>query len=347
MKEQNYTWQVVCETTKILIMMTCAIVGVGFVSGAEIFEFYVRFKQFFILGVIVFFCLLFVLSRKVLFEFVNDDKCFKMQKSTKKYAKNTILVKNQIKQFLLWFNCLLVSSAMFSGLNVLLKKIFFNNYIWVLLLSLVIIIFVVWIGVRGLKNLDYFVFLFMVFLTLFFIKNIFFNNVNEFDFSVDVFDFKNCFGSIFFATLYVFMNIIQIHPILTEMDVKFSKKRAVVMSVLFSIFLTAILLSFCLFLRANNSLFSSEMPYLDYFDSAPAIVKVIFNVGLLFALVSSLIGSLFGVKRGVVRKFDSNIFASICSVVVAFALSFFGFKFYVSIVYPLIGIINFVIFVFL
>ena len=46
------------------IMMLCAMVGVGFVSGAEIYEFYARFKGCSFIGIIVFFILMFLLVYK-------------------------------------------------------------------------------------------------------------------------------------------------------------------------------------------------------------------------------------------------------------------------------------------
>lgn len=336
-----------CENSKILVMMACSIVGVGFVSGTEIFEFYVRFQEYFVVGVVAFFLILFALSKKVLNEFCYEEKMFKMQKSIKIMSKNTILIKSQIKSFLIKFNCLMVSGAMFSGLNVLLKKIFFNNYYLVVVLSIFAITIIVAVGVEGLKKLDYFVFLFVMFLTFYFLKELCGETGSQVAVIFEGFDLKTCGLSMFFAGLYVFMNIIQIHPVLCELNAEFSRRQTWIFAGIFSIILTAVLLIFCFFLKGNSQLFESEMPFLEYFSSLQNIVKIIFELGLIFALLTSLVGSLFSVKKIVQKKVENRFCSSLIATMLAFVLSLLGFRFFVSVVYPLIGVVNFVIFMFL
>jgi uncharacterized membrane protein YkvI len=334
---------------KLLLLMFCAIVGVGFVSGAEIFEFYVKFQNFFIVGIFVFFVLIFFLARKILLENCFNENLFKMHNCNQIAIKNTNLTKNQLKDFLCFCCYLLVSSAMISGLKLLLKNLFFNNYIFVFLTCFIIVFFIVFLGVKSLSKLDYFVFLFIAFLFVFFIKKMLSSGVDcsENFFANEDFKIGNLFGSVAFAVMYVFMNILQIKPVLIEMNLKFSKKQCNVLAFIFSLTLSLVLLVFCCFLKSNAELSNFEMPFLEYFSRKGTPLKLIFSVGLIFALISSLIGSLIGVKRGLSKKINSKMLASLLSVLLAYCLSFFGFKFFVSVIYPIIGIINFVIFVFL
>ena len=88
------------KSLKLGIMMLCAIVGVGFVSGAEIYSFYVRFGNFAYLGVFVFFVLMFFLLNKIFKDFENNENVVKVNNLNKNNAKNTFLTRSNIKSIL-------------------------------------------------------------------------------------------------------------------------------------------------------------------------------------------------------------------------------------------------------
>ena len=149
---------------KIVLLFSCSILGVGFISGSEIYEFFVRFKVFLPVSIIIFFMLIFVLTRKVFIQNNNYQNSLKMQNFDKNVSNKTFLNKFYIKRFLLFLNCFAVSSAMFSGLHVLARKLFFDNYIIPIVLCLSLVFIVLLIGIKGLDKLDYFVLIFLIYI---------------------------------------------------------------------------------------------------------------------------------------------------------------------------------------
>ena len=85
------------KSLKLIVMLICAIVGVGFVSGAEIVQFYSRFGKNSYFGLIVFFLLIFVLVLKILTISNNSENELKMNNLNKICTKNTFLLKFKIK----------------------------------------------------------------------------------------------------------------------------------------------------------------------------------------------------------------------------------------------------------
>lgn len=328
----------------LILIMLCSVVGVGFVSGAEIYEVFVRFGDFWLLSVIVFFVLMFLLTYKIIYSQNKIQKSQKMYNLQKETVKNTFLSKNRLKSILLFVGVVLISGAMFSGLKTLLLELCDSNYIFWFVGCVFIIFFVLFVGIGGLQKMDYFVLVFLAFVCVIFCTC---KGDSVFNSSAFVFGkTKSFFGSLFFGTLYVFMNILQIQPIVSEFDLKLSKKTAISLSLVFSSLMTAILVLFVLFFRSHIELAGCSMPFLEFFKGQGSGLFYVFCLGLVFSLVSSLLSSLLGVKRFLRFKL-SNFCASLFAVFMGLILSIFNFSFFVSFVYPLVGFINFIIFVFL
>lgn len=332
---------------KIIVLMLCSVVGVGFVSGAEIYQFFVRFGKFSNLGVLVFFILIFCLANKILNENQVIENGLKMNNLDNLLLKNTFLVKSWLKSKLLFFNILMMSSAMFSGLFNIINKLFFNNYFIFCILAIVIIFMILFFGISGLQKFDYLVFGLILFIFVYFLFNIKLvggAGVQEY---LSILDFKNLASSIIFAVIYVFMNIVQIQPILNEKKIHFSNCSRKIFSFAFSLSLTILLFVFVKFLNSNLYLKTSEMPFFKFFKLKGGVCYVVFIIGLLTALFSSLLTALLGVKNTLKEKFGSNVLSCIFAIVLSLVVSLIGFENFVSVVYPIVGIINFIIYVFL
>ena len=333
---------------KTVILMLCSIIGVGFVSGAEINQFFTKFENFSYIGVIVFGVVLFLLLNKILKQYTYIQNCVKMTFLNKNISNNTILVKSRIKTILVNFNILMISSAMFSGMFLLLKQLFNNNYYFIYLFVCLIIFFILCNGINGLQKFDYLVIVFLIFLIANFVINLS-TSSRVSDIKVDdlIVDKKSILSSIVFAGIYVFMNIVQLQSILNELNLKLSKKGRLILSILFSIILSLILFCLILFLNKNSYLKNYDMPFLNYFKSQSKFFQRVFSIGLLFTVLSSLISALFGVKKIMSKIFKLGYTQAFYAMLLSILFSFIGFSNFVSIVYPLIGIINFIIFVFL
>ena len=217
-------------------------------------------------------------------------------------------------------------------------------FVYVLILSLILVFVLLYFGVSSLAKFDGFVLLFVVFVCVICITKI--KNVFMFtEFSHE--SITNLFGSIFLSVCYVFMNIIQIKPFAEECEIFSTTKGKGWFSFFVSASLSAMLVILCLFLKTHFKCAQESMPLLFYFVNDGEVLKILFPILLFVALISSLMSSLFGLKKFLVQKVKANFKATFFTMIISFVLSFFEFKFYISFVYPLVGILNFIIFVFL
>ncbi len=356
----------------LMLVMICSFVGVGFVSGAEIYEFFVRFGSWCYLGIFVFYLLCFLLVYKILvggktkqisldLKVQNKSENYnnfysKTHNNLKNNSKNTILNKNNFRQLVVFLNVFLISGAMFSGLKNLLYNLFFNNYFILLIICFFVAFLITLIGVKGLEKVDLLVMLFVGVIIACFVADYGTGRVNDLTGSASEFNdgknaieaenginFKFAFLSIIFSLLYVFMNILQFEPLVRQSGISFTKKRAFCFSACFSILLSAVLLIFVIFLKSNISLGETSMPFLTYFASRGGVMSKIFSFGLLICLVTTLITCLIGTKTHFKMKYNLKSFgATSLALTIAILAGLLPFNFYVSVIYPILGAINFI-----
>lgn len=358
-KKPVLTWKYI----SLMLVLICSFIGAGFVSGAEIYEFFVRFKAASILGVILFFFMSFLLCRKVLkissksqmYE-KNDADSFKsnfdikMHKKCLIRAKNTFLIKNYLKKLIVFCNCFFISGAMMSGMKNLISQ-FYNHIYFAMFFGCVFFSFVICIlGVRGLDKIDFFVIGFVALMCFVFVSDNSFGLITNFkpSFNTFDFDFRLVPLSLFFSATYVFMNIMQFEPVVENSGIAFSKRRANIFSLVFSLLLSVPLLIFVLFLLLNPSFLASTMPFLEFFVQRGGFVSKIFAFGLLVCLLTTFITCLIGMKSKISEKFSlSNFISASVSLFMVLVVSVLPFKFFVSVMYPILGVLNCVVFVFL
>lgn len=326
---------------EMFILMLVSVVGVGFVSGAEIFQFFVKDSDFFILKLTIFFVVMFLCVFKILNINNKCEKTVKVYNLNRKYANYTLLSKSQIKLFLTNLCYFLMSAAMFSGLKNLNYKLFNHNYfIWFIVCVLIVFLLLVF-GLNGVAKFDIFVLVFVVFLTIFLA-----GKIEAGVLCCDDIGFSNFGSAIFLSVSYVFMNVLQVQPVVDEFGLCLKRKCKVVFSFLFSLVCLVLILIFSLFLKTRNEIFGT-MPLLNYFSRVGGFVYFLFVFLLFGALISSLLGSLLGLKRWVKRKIEGDFWSAVIVVFVSFVFGLFEFEFFVAVVYPLVGVINFVILLFL
>lgn len=356
--KQKSGFSVARNYARLMLVMLCSFIGVGFVSGAEIFEFFVKFKAFSIFGILLFFVMSFLFCRKILLISNNNQNQnskinkinLKMQKNQKINNKNTFNIKNYLKNLIVFLNVFLISSAMFSGLKNLIKNLFFDNYFLTIILCFLFCFFLVLIGVKGLEKIDVLVVVFVILILIYFSFDKSFNFITIFKFENNLVS-KSIFlslGSLLFAALYVFMNILQFQPIVEQCEVVFSNKSASIFSLIFSVILSLFLVIFTVFLLNNPWLTDDSMPFLKFFTKEGGFALKLFSFGLLMCLLTTLITCLIGVKKMVLSRFNlSNFSATSICVSACLVVSILPFNFFVSVIYPFLGVLNFIVFVFL
>lgn len=341
------------KLVNLFLLMIGTVVGVGFVTGAEIYSFFARFVANSIFGLVCFFVLFFALTYKILTKNKINENELKLQNFDKNFSKNTNLRKFCIKNYLVFFNVLMIASAMFSGLKYVIFQLFFSNQILIFLFCVFFVFACLFFGVRCLTKVNGVLILFLIFVVLSMVlgmKNcshfVIENGCKSFGDSIN-FSFKNITLSLLFAGIYVFMNIVEIEPVVGEFNINFSKKLAVVFAGLYSFVLVFLLGIFCLFLNKFQFLTNQSMPMLTFFESLGKGKTLVFSIGLVLCLLTTLISCLIGIKKSFMNKKVTNLSASFLATILAMIIGTMPFSFFVNVIYPIIGIVNFVIYVFL
>lgn len=320
-----------------MLTMVGSVVGVGFLTGAEVQDFFARFGKNSLIGIMVVVVLFFVMASKMFEEKQQTKKCIKMQKFDKVYAKNTFLNKNNIKNFLVFFNLLMISGAMISGLKRTLFNLLKHNYHIVFLICVIFVFVLLIFGFKGLSKFNYFVIVFAIFVLFFACKRIgdcslgfcFKTNVSCENFVMvsagfgarnvagiatlaSVFLLEMLAGNFEFglsvlagvmAVIYVFMNIVEVQPVVEESPVTLTKKQAKWFCFVFAVVVAGMICVLDVFLNNNPLIAENDMPMMAFFDGSPLLGKV-FCVGLVCALLSTLLVCLIGVKARLVAWFE-------------------------------------------
>lgn len=316
-----------------MLTMVGSVVGVGFLTGAEVQDFFARFGKNSVVGIVVIAVLFFVMASKMFEEKQQSKICIKMQKRNKIITKNTFLNKNNIKNILVFFNLLMISGAMISGLKRTLFNLLKHNYCVVFLICIIFVFVLLIFGFQGLSKFNYFVIGFAIFVLFFASKHIgdcllgfsFKTNVSCENFgaisagcrawnvsgiatSASVFLLEMLAGNFEFglsvlagvmAVIYVFMNIVEVQPVVEESPVTLTKKQAKWFCFVFAVVVAGMICVLDVFLNNNPLIAENDMPMMAFFDGSPLLGKL-FCVGLVCALLSTLLVCLIGVKARLV-----------------------------------------------
>lgn len=307
-----------------IFLAVCSFVGVGFITGAEIWFYFARFGWAMLVGLAVFAVLCFYLS-------------YYCQVSNNSFPKKLSTFRNASS-----FVCeIFVSSAMISGLSEVSKTLFGGWWVIAFLLSIIIISLLLFRGNKSFVFYNYFVAGFIVFaiVILFLIDN----NPQE-KFSVN-FTLKNCFSSALFSFFYAFMNIAEIKSILFENAEVYSKKQKIFVALFLSLILILLVITLSLltfkFVRFSND----SMPFLSVIKTKSFVLTLVFATGLEMCMISTAEACLIGAKNKLFFRCNDENFSRILVILLSLLLSQISFKIFVQIIYPVIAILNFVMFI--
>ena len=301
----------------------CAFIGVGFISGAEIWFYFARFGWGMFFGLVIFSILMFLMIMQAI----------SAPKSTNKLAIKTEFI-------ILLVSEILISAAMISGLQETAKTLFGNFWFLIFLISVFVIFLILCLGFNSFSFYNYFVtgFIVLIFVCLFLFS------APSFDFGSIKTNVFSPFNALFFAVFYVFMNIAEVRPILTQFD----KNRHKIKKFLF-VFLFVFVIDFLLFLSSgflikNQNLVNFSMPFLILFHNFGGLCETLFLAGLVMALVSTEISCLFGAAGKLDHYFHDTKFSKACAMLLALIFGTIKFSFFVRVVYPLVAVLNIILF---
>lgn len=309
----------------IVLLTICSFVGVGFITGVEIWFYFARFGLNMIFGVIYFTVLTFLL---VYFALGESD------------AQNDRFI--QFKRQISAVSELLIASAMISGLAEQSRLIFGNGWLIVFLISISIVFCLLWLGLKSFIFYNYFVAIFIVFVVIVLFR---FNNNFLLDFEPK-FSLNLSLKSIVFAGVYIFMNIAEIKPILSEFSEKQNEKKKVLTALFVTGSLVFLMITLSFVLQNNRNISQNSMPFLLLFNNFGGVVEWVFLVGLIMTLISTAVACLIGVKNKLILKNNDEKFCKIIVIISALILGQIPFLVFIKIIYPIIAIFSFILFIF-
>lgn len=323
-----------------------SMIGVGFLSGAEIWSFFARFGSYFFISIFVLFWLLILVLNSI---FKMNDKNLKMQNLCQNKKKNTFLTKYNIKEFLANLNIFIIGSAMVAGLRNVIFELFCNYQIIIFCFLVLIVFMLLKNGYTALSKFNFLMILSVVMIIFYLIL------FGGFDvkFAADELGKINTSGqgglfvSMMFAAIYVFFNTSQIVPIISNLNEKLSKKERLIFCLSFSGVFCLMVSFLVLFMAQHSDLSSSSMPLLSFFAERGIVVKYFFISSIIMALLSTLLVCLNGIKDRLNKGIKYNTLSSFLAIILVLIFGILPFKFFINVLYPLVGIISFVCFVIL
>lgn len=337
--------------TVLNVFMLClgSIIGVGFLSGAEIWIFFVRFGENFVIAIVVLFVILSIFCYKIINLNGCENKLQKMQKMLRLSTKNTKFNKKSIKNFLLNLEILMFAAAMFSGLKNVIYELFINNQNLIYILAIMMVFLLTVSGIKAISKFNILmIFSFFVILIMLCMSDgAGLNGSWRHLTTIAKVSFSGAGISTLYVFMYVFMNISHLVPIFKIEKLPFNKKGNVIFSLLFSFVFCLVVLVMVLFLSKNSFLTNSSMPLLEFFKSVGGFENVFYVVVLIGGLLSTLLVCLSGLKFELKDKVKNNFLASYLVILLPLIFGFLPFGFFINFVYPLAGVINFVALTFL
>ena len=292
--------------------------GAGLISGAEVNTFFVKFGWAGVIGIIfasiMFGVCIFIISKR----YVTQENC-----------NQKIETKTNLKQINLLPACqALISAAMFAGLTSIVKNLTNANELLIQFILLVVLFVAIVAGINFANVMNVLVSIFLIILLPLVVKNVVCNN----EIIIPNISKNRVFQSVFYAGLYVCLNIVGCMPIIKNVAQKNSKNIKQI-SVVFSLFILMVLGVFyaVLFIVTSNA----EMPMLSLIKSG--LLKAVYIILLVLAICSSLLSGCCGAKD-LFKKINNKYAQSFCTCAIVCAVSNMGFGVIVEYIYPIIGI---------
>lgn len=289
--------------------------GAGFASGKEIVVYFSRFGKISFLSITLasfLFCL------TIYFFLVYGEKILKM------------FSKSKVFPFLLSFVSLAFSSSMFAGLRNLLS---YSSIVLQILLEIFIVFLCLFVAKSGINFLGKLNFALMPILIILFVI-VLFSGLGHGDFI----DFSSACG-LFYAPLYVSLNIVLGMTVLGVLGKELNKKQSFFVG-LFSSLVLFFLLCLCNFvLCLHVDLFEQEMPILSLVEKNKPLFLFEFFV-IFVGCLTTLLSLCFTSKTILEQIVKNENLGVYLAVFVPFLLSFVGFSSIISFFYPLCAMIG-------
>ena len=311
------------KVIKAIFLILGSIIGAGFVSGKEIFVYFSKYGIYSFLALIPLFFLLYFFIYFIFY--------FSKTKGLNYINVYVFKNKNIFKLFL--FCCfLIISSAMFAGA----ASVFYlnkNNFLFYIfnLLFIIMLFFCLKKGINFIAKLNNFIvpiiFICFVFVVIFSPKtNVSFitsQNISLLPLS--------CF-------IYAMINVFLAYYVIANSAHKLTKKQTKLVSFVCSLTI-CFLISIAIYVELHcENIVNFDMPFLFLAQNISPIFFYIFIFAMFLAILSTLFSCLMSMSQ--VFEFRNKNLNILFPILISFAFSLFGFSNFVTIFYPIIGIIG-------
>ena len=320
------------KTMALSFIIVGTVIGAGFASGQEIFQYFARFGKLsiplaIIAGVLFFFSYKFLLDLSSRERFPDYDV----------FSRRIFKKVSPIFDVFLCFSFIVLCGSMYASLNQL-QGVLFDDIDFPIL-SLVTAVLCVLTSLKGLSGLAKASVLIVPPIILA-ILVLCFSKIDIGQLVFEPITFALGMDGLLSTILYVAMNVLLSGVFLVLIGKNYTRKQIKIASIVSISLIGALLISICLCLIANPRAMDSQVPLLALSFSISKTFGYIFCVVIWCAVFSTLISSSFTCINIISSK--NQFLSSFIVVLAGYLLSTIGFSNIVKWVYPVIGCVGIV-----
>ena len=334
------------------------LVGVGFISGREIYSFFARFGVFGLISAVIssviFGLAVYMFLAKSQAAQVPDinanggdtgggENCLKRDAvaDVRGFDGNTkglkfIKIKGIVNTVLFELCSLVVMAAMIAGVFDLSANFLGGSITFSCACISLALVFVA----MGKSALDKINCVFIPLVVGFVFINLLFCLTKEPITMANVNAMNSGFSAVGFGLMYVGMNVLTVMPIAAIFadDLKSAKQRRAVAVIFGAVVLVLIfVIGLCLMAFGDGR---SSMPLLKLAQTNASWLGLCFKIIIAFGLLTTLIASGVVIKNRIKTKFENDLTSTLLAFILAMVLSLMGFVKIIDVVYPIIGVLG-------
>ncbi|SHJ77899.1 Uncharacterized membrane protein YkvI [Anaerobranca californiensis DSM 14826] len=319
------------ESSKIALTYVGVIVGAGFATGQEIFQFFVRFKNQGYIGAIVS-TLGFILFGWIFLKIVYEEPIYNYYDLLQKVVGGKVikLIDLIITLFLLGSFTIMIAAAHTLFINYIIP----NNFI-----AYLIIITALWLsfinGIKGIININGILIPFLFFIVVILCS---YSLLSEqtFPTSTSLIPRNYLFSSVIYVSYNLIIGMVVLSSLKKEI---YNKKTVIIAPLLAGILLGLMLL---LMIGATSKLVSpSDLPIMDLTINLNQMFSWLLIIAIGIAILTSALGIGFGLISRLEERLKLNYHLMVVLLLVTgISVSLIGFAPLVGYVYPFFGFLN-------
>ena len=313
------------QCLSLIFIILGTFIGAGCVSGKETVVYFTNYAQYFLMSIIATIAIIYIFSF-----YLNFGKKFKITNFTD-YSKVLFGKRSRIIDLLFLFCVLCMIGNMFAGLDIMIYNIIPNNLVINIIIILALYI-IISHDINGLEKIN----IVLIPIIIGFILVLCFLSIN-----IESYNTMHTSDiSLFKVIIYVFLNVLDISILLSQISNNYSKKSCIISSIVCGVIIFIIIIMQSISFLCNDVLLF-DFPLFEI--SKMFNLQIIYYLVSIFAMFTTLLSAVYIVYSYVHKYFNKFVSVIIISCV-GIIISLLGFTFIISYVYVLLGILGFILF---